>query len=99
LGILGWESGEGGREGEMEAGRISGPKTHRALGVSRKDSRNTVESTASHFKQVPAGHPRRARFALQLCTICASPTWGHWSQSTVASVQRPQHHDWSQGIL
>lgn len=73
----GGESGEGGKEGEREAGRISCPKTHKALGVRRKDSRNTVESITSDFMRIPAGHPRGARSALQLCTICASPTWGH----------------------
>lgn len=73
---------KGGREGER-TGKMGGkerwrqeescPKTHKALGVSRTDCGNTVESTASLFMQVPAGDPRWERFALQPCTIHASP--------------------------
>ena len=90
---------EGGREGER-AGKMGGkerrrqeesrPKTHKALGVSRTDCGNTVESTASLCTQVPAGHPRRARFALQPCTIHASPIG-----ATKVSPQQLQFRDLS----
>lgn len=69
----GGENGEDGREGEMEAGRIMS-QDPQSTGCQQDGLRkHSGKHSISLFMQVPAGHPRWERFALQPCTIHASP--------------------------
>lgn len=74
---------EGGREGER-AGKMGGkerrrqeesrPKTHKALGVSRTDCGNTVESTASLY----AGPCRSPQTGAICSPALHHPRISHW---------------------